>query len=60
MHSKRSRAKIIIGPPSGGDGIIACGNGRANEVAVSESREIAHVAYLGQITFIGSGRARKL
>ena len=37
-----------------------CVNGRANEVAVSESREIALVAYLGQITSIGSGRAVKL
>ena len=32
-----------------------CVNGRANEVAVSESHEISWVAYLGQITSIGSG-----
>ena len=30
------------------------------KVAVSESREIAWVAYLGQITNIGSGHAQKL
>ena len=46
----------INGALSGGDGIIACGYGRANEVADSESREIARVAYLGRITNIGSGR----
>ena len=38
-------------------GIIACTIGRAKEAAVSELREIAGVAYLGQITNIGSGRA---
>ena len=36
--------------------ILAC----AKKVAVSESREIACVAYLGQIMNIGSGRARNL
>ena len=44
---KRSLAKIIKGALLGGDGILACVNGRANEVAVSESREIVRVAYLG-------------
>ena len=33
---------------------------RANKVALLEPREIARVAYLGQITIIGSGRVRKL
>ena len=51
---------MINGGLSGVDGISAGGNGRANEVADSESREIARVAYFGQITYIGSGRARKL
>ena len=32
----------------------------AKKVAVSESLEIAWVAYLGQITNIGSGRVQKL
>ena len=36
--------------------IVAC----AKMVAVSESREIARVAYLGKIINIGSDRARKL
>ena len=57
---KRSRTKIVNGTLPGGDGILACVNGRANVVAVSESREIVRVAYLGQITSIGSGRAQKL
>ena len=35
-------------------GILACAIGRANEVTVSELREIARVAYLGQITNIGA------
>ena len=59
MYWKWSNAKIINGALSGGDGITAGGNGRANEVAVSESREITRVAYLGQITCIRRGRARK-
>ena len=37
-------------------GILACAIGRTKEVAFSESREIARVAYLGQITIIGNGR----
>ena len=41
-------------------GIFACTIARAKEVVVSELREIARVAYLGQITNIGSGRAGKL
>ena len=41
-------------------GILACSIGRAKEVAVSESHEIARVAYLGQITSIGRSRAQKL
>ena len=41
-------------------GIIACAIARAKKFAVSESREIARVVYLGQITNIESGRARKL
>ena len=41
-------------------GILACAIGHAKKVAVSESREIAPVAYLGQITNIGSGRVGKL
>ena len=60
MYWKWSVAKIINGAPSGGDGIIAYWNGHANEVAISESLEITLVAYLGQITCIGSGRARNL
>ena len=56
----RSRSKIIKGGLLGGDGISAYVNGRANEVAVSQSREIAWVAYLGQIMSIGCGRALKL
>ena len=56
----RSRSKIIKGALLGGDGISVCVNGSANEVAVSQSREIAWVAYLGQIMSIGSGRALKL
>ena len=57
MYWKWSRAKIINGALSGGDGIRACPTGYANEVADSESREIARVAYLGPITYIGSDRA---
>ena len=57
---KRLRAQIIkVGLPRR-DGIFVCVNGCANEGAVSESREIARVEYLGQITSIGSGRALKL
>ena len=56
----RSRTEIIKGALPGGDGILACVNGRANVVAVSESFEIALVAYLGQIMSIGCGRAVKL
>ena len=56
----RSRTEIIKGALPGGDGILACVDGRANVVAVSESREIALVAYLGQIMSIGCGRALKL
>ena len=40
------------------NGILPCAIGRAKKVAVSESREITWVAYLGQITNIGSSRAR--
>ena len=39
--------------------ILACAIAQAKNVASSESREIARVAYLGQITNIGSGRTRK-
>ena len=56
----RSRTEIIKGALPGGDGILACPKGRANEVAVSESHEIAWVAYLCQIISIGCGRALKL
>ena len=55
-----SRTKIIKGALPGGDGILACVNGRANAVAVSESLEIEWLAYLGQIMSIGCGRALKL
>ena len=48
----RSRTKIIKGELPGGDGILACENVRANEVAVSESLEIAWVAFVGQIMSI--------
>ena len=51
------RAQIIKVALPIRDGIFVCVNRRANEVAVSESREIARVAYLGQIKSIGSGRA---
>ena len=56
----RSRTEIINGALLGGDGILACVNGSANEVAVSETREIAWVAYSGQIMCVGCGRALKL
>ena len=42
------------------DSILVCVNGRENEVAVSELREIARLEYLGLITSIGRGRALKL
>ena len=54
------RTKIIKGAHLGGNGILACVNGSANEVAVSQSREIAWVAYLGQTMSIGYSRALKL
>ena len=38
-------------------GILAHAIPHEKRVAVSELREIARVAYLGQITNIGSGRA---
>ena len=41
-------------------GILACTIAPAKKVVMSESREIARVAYLAQIMVIGSGRARKL
>ena len=41
-------------------GIISCAVARAKKVALLESREIALVASLGQITNIGSSRVRKL
>ena len=41
-------------------GILVCAIGRVKKVAVSESRGIVRVAYLGQIMNIGIGRARKL
>ena len=56
----RSRTKIIKGALAGGDGILACVNGSANEVAVSESPEIEWIAYLGQIMSNGWSRALKL
>ena len=56
----RSRTKVIKGGLPGGDGLLAFVNGRANEVAVLESREIAPVAYLVQITSIASGATLKL
>ena len=56
----RSRTKIIKGALPGGDGLLACVNGRANEIAASESRKIAREAYLGQITSIASGPTLKL
>ena len=40
--------------------ILACAIAPAKKVVVSESREIAWVAYLAQITIIRSSRARKL
>ena len=57
---KRSHSKSMKGALPGGDRILACVNGRENEVAHSELREIAWLAYLGIITSIGSGRALKL
>ena len=60
MYWNHSHAKIINGELYGGHGIVARTKGCANQVALSESREIARVAYLGQITYIESGRARKL
>ena len=49
--------KIAKGEIPGGYGILASADGRANVVAVSESREIERVAYLGQVMANGSGRA---
>ena len=49
----RSRTKIIKGALPGGDGILACVNGRAIVVAISELREIIWVAYSGQIVSVG-------
>ena len=40
--------------------IFAVVIGRAKNVVLSEPCEIAQVAYFGQITNVGSGRARKL
>ena len=40
--------------------ILACTIGRAKKGAVTKSRKIALVAYLGQIMSIGSARAQKL
>ena len=59
-YCKWSRVKIAKGAIPGGDGILATADVRANGVAVSESREIERVPYLGQIKGIGTGRARKL
>ena len=41
-------------------GIVACAIARAKKFAVSESHEIARVAYLGQMTIIENGHAQKL
>ena len=41
-------------------GILACVISYLKTVAVLKSREIAWVAYLGQMTIIENGRARKL
>ena len=41
-------------------GILACTIGRAKNFAIPKLREIARVAYFGQITSIESSRARKL
>ena len=38
-------------------GILACAIARAKNFTISKLHEIAQVAYLGQITNIGSGRA---
>ena len=57
---KWSRAKIVKGAIPGRDGILASADGRSREVAVSESREIERVAYLGQIKANESSRAREL
>ena len=40
--------------------ILACTIVRVKKLAVSESREIVQVAYLGKLTIIRSDRARKL
>ena len=57
---KRSPTEIIKGALPRGDGTLASAIGRAKEVAFSELREIARVAYLGLITCIGRGPAIKL
>ena len=57
---KRSCMKIIKGVPPGLAGILACAISYSKKVAVSKSREIAWVAYLGQITNIRNGRTWKL
>ena len=41
-------------------GILACARSYRKKVAVSDSREIARIAYLGKITNIGSSHTRKL
>ena len=56
----QSHTKIIKGGLPGGDGLLACVNGRANEVAVPELHEMAWVAYLGQIISIGCSHTLKL
>ena len=56
----RSCAKIVKGALPKRAGILACVIGHAKKVALSESREIARVAYFGKITNIGSGPARKI
>ena len=55
---KRLRTKIIKGALPGGAGILACTIGRAKNVAISESHKITRVAYIGQISIIGGGRAK--
>ena len=57
---KRSWAKNYLKKGTGWAGILASAIARAKKVIVSNSWEIARVAYFGQITIIRSGRTRKL
>ena len=56
----RLPVKIIKGVLPVRAGILACVIVCAKKVIISESHDIARVAYLGQITIFESDRVRKL